>query len=225
MNKKYYIIYKITNIINGMIYIGQHTTSDINDGYMGSGVYLKMAINKYGIDNFKKEILFYCDSFDEMNNKEREIVNEEFIKRTDTYNISVGGTFGWKNVFKYKSKEEQYKIHRRAITKLLNKIKTMNKQDYDAYRNLLSERAKTWHKKHKGIFKGENNPMYHHQYTKETIQKMSNSHKGKLNSQYGLMWITNPITHKNTRIKKNSKIPSGWIKGRWCNKNNQGRFA
>ncbi len=36
----YYTIYKITNIINGMIYIGKHQTKDVNDGYMGSGKHL-----------------------------------------------------------------------------------------------------------------------------------------------------------------------------------------
>ena len=30
----HYLIYKITNIINGKIYIGSHKTKDIDDGYM-----------------------------------------------------------------------------------------------------------------------------------------------------------------------------------------------
>ena len=54
---KFYIVYKITNQINGKFYIGVHATSDVNDGYMGSGKYLKRAQNKHGIENFTKEIL------------------------------------------------------------------------------------------------------------------------------------------------------------------------
>lgn len=32
-----YYIYKITNLINGNTYIGQHKYKDLNDDYMGSG--------------------------------------------------------------------------------------------------------------------------------------------------------------------------------------------
>ncbi len=90
----FYLIYKITNILNGYIYIGQHTTDIINDGYMGSGIRLINAYRKHGINSFRKEILHVFSTFEEMNNKEIELVNADFIRRKDTYNIIMGGV-GW----------------------------------------------------------------------------------------------------------------------------------
>ena len=59
--KTFNYIYKITNKINGKIYIGKHSTDNLNDGYIGSGVVLKQAIKKYGVENFTKEIIEFCD--------------------------------------------------------------------------------------------------------------------------------------------------------------------
>jgi len=94
MDKLHYVIYRITNMLNGMIYIGQHTTTNPNDDYMGSGKYIVRAIKKYGVENFKKEILCECSSQEELNAKERELVNEDFVNRTDTYNLVLGGIQG-----------------------------------------------------------------------------------------------------------------------------------
>lgn len=90
----HYLIYKITNKINKMFYIGAHSTNDINDAYFGSGKYLRRAIKKYGRKNFVKEILFECASEKEMYQKEAELVNDEFVKRSDTYNLTCGGCGG-----------------------------------------------------------------------------------------------------------------------------------
>jgi hypothetical protein len=94
----FYTIYKITNLITNKIYIGQHKTTNINDEYYGSGKILNSSIKKYGKDNFKKEILFIFDNKEDMNLKESEIVNKEFVNREDTYNLKTGGYGGWDHI-------------------------------------------------------------------------------------------------------------------------------
>ena len=72
MSSIYHIIYKTTNIINEKWYIGRHSTKNLNDSYLGSGVVLKQEIQKYGKENFKREILYSDDNFEDMVAKEKE---------------------------------------------------------------------------------------------------------------------------------------------------------
>lgn len=82
------IIYKTVNLINGNFYIGQDSKND--NGYIGSGKLLKRAIQKYGYNNFQKEILEYCETKETLN--EREIFWIEKLK--PIYNIAKGGSGG-----------------------------------------------------------------------------------------------------------------------------------
>jgi rubrerythrin len=91
----FFIIYKTTNKINGKMYIGKHQTSILNDGYLGSGKLLKQAINKYGVENFDREILFTFENEQDMNAKEAELVTEGFCRRDDVYNLCPGGKGGF----------------------------------------------------------------------------------------------------------------------------------
>lgn len=90
-----YIIYQITNNIDGKIYIGKHKTKDLNDDYMGSGILITRAIKKYGLDNFTKKILFQFDNQNDMDIKEKELVDEDFVLAEDSYNLTLGGKGGW----------------------------------------------------------------------------------------------------------------------------------
>ena len=84
-------IYKITNLINGKIYIGQHDGNKKN--YFGGGTMLKRAIKKYGKKNFKKEIIKQ-GNFNQMFLNELEIHYIRLYAPNNTensYNILPGG--------------------------------------------------------------------------------------------------------------------------------------
>lgn len=92
------IIYKTINLINNKIYVG----SDFNNNleYYGSGKLLRLAIDKYGKENFKKIILEKCNSKDELKEKEGYWIKKlNATKRDIGYNISDGywGGDTWSN--------------------------------------------------------------------------------------------------------------------------------
>jgi len=115
-SKKYYTVYKVTNKINNMIYVGFHSTDDLDDGYLGSGKYLKRAVEKYGPESFIKEYIEIFDNKIDAELLEKSIVNKEFVDRDDTYNLSIGGNvcilYGENNGFygKHHTKETLNKI-------------------------------------------------------------------------------------------------------------------
>lgn len=88
---QHFILYKTTNLVNNKSYIGIHQTTDLDDGYLGSGLAFKRAIKKYGKENFQREILEYCNSFNELLEKEKHYVNENWVGKDDNYNLKTGG--------------------------------------------------------------------------------------------------------------------------------------
>lgn len=100
------IIYKTTNLLNGKIYIGQDSKNDPN--YLGSGKTLKRAINKYGKNNFTKEIIEICETKKDLNDREIYWIGKmDSRNRKIGYNISKGGAEG--------DRETGFKIVKKGI--------------------------------------------------------------------------------------------------------------
>ena len=215
----YYTIYKITNQIDGKIYIGSHKTRNLNDNYMGSGKYLKYAIAKYGIENFTKQILFVFDTPELMYAKEAELVNEEFISTENTYNLKVGGFggFDYLNNSALFDNPTHNPEHLRKISKMGSdaRVEALRERFLDdEYR--IQHGKESSSRQIKQYAAGRVPGMLGKQHTEESKQKISvaNSQKqsGDKNSQYGSRWITDGA--KNKKIKKTDSIPKGWVLGR-----------
>lgn len=86
-----HFIYKTTNKLTNSFYIGVHSSETLNDSYLGSGKALHQAFKRYGRSNFEREILMVVETKEEAYRCEALIVNDDFVKRQDTYNLCVGG--------------------------------------------------------------------------------------------------------------------------------------
>ena len=214
----FYTIYKTTNKINGKIYIGAHKTHDLDDGYLGSGKHLGYAIEKYGVENFEKEILAVFDNKKDMFEMESELVNEDFVKDSKTYNLKVGGFGGFdyinqtnKNLYGKNGTAGFGLENLKKGLKTQEHLRKTNPQWVKEYSVKMSGIIKRYYQTHDGTFKGK-------KHTEETKRKIgainSKLQKGSGNSQFGTMWIHNLELKESKRIKKTDPIPEGWIKGR-----------
>lgn len=123
-----YVVYQTINLINLKIYIGVHKTEDpdVFDGYIGCGIKinnpssymnpttpLQFAVKKYGTKNFKRTILKIFDNPEDAYKLEQELVNHEFIKRDNVYNVKLGGEGGCSNyvrVYQYSPEGKLLKV-------------------------------------------------------------------------------------------------------------------
>lgn len=94
-SKFLYIVYETTNLITNKIYIGAHKTKDIDsDNYHGSGTLIRASIIKHGLNNFSRKVLYIYHSEKVAYLREKYLVNKDFISRSDTYNLKLGGIGG-----------------------------------------------------------------------------------------------------------------------------------
>jgi group I intron endonuclease len=87
------VIYLTKNLVNQKIYIGSDTKNKGNGDpdYLGSGVLLNRAIEKYGRENFSKEILQRCPTLEVLKQKEGFFIKKFKSNQRDIgYNISDG---------------------------------------------------------------------------------------------------------------------------------------
>lgn len=80
-------IYKTTNLVNGKFYVGK-CVNDPREKYLGAGLLIKQAIEKYGVENFRREILQYAAQ-NELDDLERAWI-DRLNARTLGYNIQEG---------------------------------------------------------------------------------------------------------------------------------------
>lgn len=211
--KKYHFIYKTTNLINGKFYIGMHSTSNLDDGYLGSGKRLRYSIGKYGIENFKLDVLEYCNSREELVEREKEIVDKVLLENTLCMNLKPGGNGGWKliNGIELQLKGaiaggKAYSLRLKSDINFRKMISNMRSSELiTQYKNGSRKRKRVlgWEGKHHSI------------ETKNHLSSKAKLRLGLNTSQYGTCWIMNNECSK--KIKKEELpyyLSIGWIKGR-----------
>ncbi|QIW89770.1 homing endonuclease [Bacillus phage Izhevsk] len=177
----YGIIYKVTNLINNKIYIGQ-TVEELKerqrkhfyscDNNKDANTVFYNSIRKYGKENFKWEIIDTGDSKLELDEKETYWINEtnSHISNGQGYNMTSGGDGC-----------DGFKHSQESIKKMSDFRKELykNKENCPMYgKNHSNEAKEKISTARKEKYTGENHPWYGKSHSEEAKKKMSESSKG-----------------------------------------------
>ena len=203
-----YYIYRITNKVNGKTYIGQHKYKKLDDSYIGSGKRLHLAYKKYGIENFKKEILvFNISKREHADLLEKTFIasEREKVGAKNCYNISDGGNGGNTGPVSEETRQKLSKAHKGKHRSEETKMK-------------ISESKKgqpgTWKGKHlpEETKRKISEAKKGREFTEEHRRKLSEAKKGKTPWNKGKH-------HSDDSKKKMSEAHKGklaWNKGKHC---------
>jgi hypothetical protein len=205
-------IYKTTCNVTNRYYIGMHSTTNLEDGYLGSGKRLRYSIRKYGKENHTKEILEFLPTREDLVIRESEIVDNILLEDVLCMNLRLGGQGGFIS-------EEQQKHRSICGNKKLNE-KLKNDENFkNNFKKSVSEGLRKAYEKGVRLKKiNENYSWVGKKHKPQTIEKFKQiredlkSQSGNKNSQFGTCWITNGLENK--KIIKGDVIPKGWFLGR-----------
>jgi group I intron endonuclease len=187
-------IYKITNLINGKIYIGQTTTTIEKRWKRHSWsctqkdpkMAITYAIKKYGKENFKIEQIDTANSIKELNEKEIFYIKSFNSLSPNGYNLTTGG------LNKVLSEETRKKISQSNKGKIVS----------DETRKKSSE-------SHKG-----------YKVKKETKEKISIALKGRIPSEKAKLKSIEVLSKTYTLISPNGEKITFTNMAKFCKENN-----
>jgi group I intron endonuclease len=185
--------------VNGKIYIGQDKYN--NPNYLGSGKILHLAFQKYGISNFKKEIIEECESKEVLNEREKFWI--AYCNSTDRsvgYNIALGGN-GGDTISNHPNKEEIKKRH----------SNWMQENNPTRGRKKPESEIENWRISYVGKYNGENNPNFGSKRNESFKQKISEARK---------QWHKNLSEEERSEIGKKISESNKGKEGYWKDKTN-----
>lgn len=201
--QKYHTLYRTTCTVTGNYYIGVHSTDNLEDGYLGSGLRLKRSVQKHGIENHTKEFLEFFECREKLMQREAEVVNEILLQDSKCMNLKKGGDG---NFFFPESRSEA--MRKGAFTKWKNQEYAQKISEAVRQENIDNPfRYEKWLKSSR--FEGKS----HSEDSKKKIgTKNSIAQLGSKNSQFETVWITDGFVSK--KQSKHLPLPNGWKKGR-----------
>ena len=203
----HYYLYEVKNNTNGKLYVGVHQTSNLDDGYLGSGAVIKRAIQKYGLENFTKTILETFNDADSMYQREREVVTDEFLTRPDVYNVRRGGLGGFDHL-NDGSAEHIERTNKGRMT-----CRSLGRGVWDPEVRRLGQACMTPETQRKATTAAAQLDVVERRKLKyNQIQHQ----QGIKNSQFGTCWVWHEMVG-NKKIRKEALplyIDQGWAKGR-----------
>lgn len=146
-------IYQITNLVNQKIYIGQ--TNNITKRWSNHkccnspNMVIARAIKKYGVENFKFEILLQGLTPEEADEKEVEIIKSKNSLVPNGYNVERGGhrnngisRYGADNANAHLTKQEaQYILDNRNIPMYILYDEFSEKLSYEQFKKVYHHQA------------------------------------------------------------------------------------
>ena len=237
---KMFYIYKITNTINNRYYIGVHHTANPMDSYYGSGPAIKSAVEKYGKENFIKEILYETADREDAYAKERELV-VTLYEDSLSYNMKPGGIGGWD----YYNNDPNRKncMHDKEVANRVSEVLKEKYKNDEKYRKQLIENSKKATLASAEVTRGKKRPehsirqkqycaegRYDHFFAKRTpsIFKVINPH-GEEIVVYNLLEFcyNNDLTYTSlwlTHKSPDSIVKRGKSKGWRCELIEKGKY-
>ena len=220
-------IYETTNLINGKKYIGQKKAENfLGNKYLGSGILILRAINKYGKENFQVKFIEECNSKEELNKREIYWINYyNAVENNNYYNKSIGGTCVMTN--RKHSEETKRKISNSEKGKIVSdssklKMKKSHlgiKLSKEHKQNILKgHKGTSWNKgikmsdeiKHKMSLakQGKESNFKGKHHTEETKKKISANSKGRKISEETRKKISNSLkgVKKSEQAKQNMRL-------------------
>ncbi len=193
----FFIIYKTTNMITNEYYIGKHYTENLNDGYLGSGSKFTEDVKKYGKENFFRNILQFCKSYDEMNEAEAKWINENTMNDPMCLNLRTGGEYNVKISDEYRKKISKGKLGQKWNKEMRDKMNSIMSSPEFKEKQRITHLGKTpWNKGQKNVYsdetkqkmseakRGEKHFFYGKHHTEETKKKISEANKGNHSEEH-----------------------------------------
>lgn len=235
----FHFVYETTNIVNGKKYIGKHSTTNINDGYIGSGTIIRKSIKKYGKLNFTRKILKLCNSFDEAYDYESLLITPEICNDRNYYNVMEGGRGGSKSSIIYcnnstttvtcNSVDEipegytrgklysttlnTFWVTNGTLNILLKQYDLIPENYYKGCTRNIKYKSMIWVNDGVKSYNVDKNFILPSNYKYGRIVKPTTK---------GSFWVTNGTINK--LIKKDGLIPIGFTKGKLQPRNSLGQF-